>query len=147
MAIIRVKRSGATGSPSALAQGEMAYSFLGGTQSNGGDRLYIGTGTETGGVAANIEVIGGKYFTSMLDHVPGILTGNSAVIVDTAGKIDAFNATALTANTFTVTGAITANNTVGSAGQVLTSSGGGTTYWSTIIGTTNIGQTSNSSIV
>ena len=91
MAIIRVKRSGATGSPSALAQGEMAYSFLGGTQSNGGDRLYIGTGTESGGVAANIEVIGGKYFTSMLDHVPGTLTASSALIVDANSKLDNLN--------------------------------------------------------
>ncbi len=91
MAIIRVKRSGSSGSPSALAQGEMAYSFLGGTQSNGGDRLYIGTGTETGGVAANIEVIGGKYFTGMLDHVPGTLTASSALLVDANSKLDNFN--------------------------------------------------------
>lgn len=91
MAIIRVKRSGSSGSPAALAQGEMAYSFLGGTQSNGGDRLYIGTGTETGGVAANIEVIGGKYFTGMLDHVPGTLTASSALLVDANSKLDNFN--------------------------------------------------------
>ncbi len=91
MSLIRIKRSGASGSPAALAQGEMAYSFLGGTQSNGGDRLYIGTGTETGGIAANIEVIGGKYFTNMLDHVPGVLTPTSALIVDSSGKIDILN--------------------------------------------------------
>lgn len=146
MSIIRVKRSGGTGSPSALAQGEMAYSFLAGTQSNGGDRLYIGTGTETGGVAANIEIIGGKYFTSKLNHVPGTLTNNSAVIVDASGKINTFNATALTANTFTITATLTANNSVGTAGQVLTSNSSGV-YWSTIVGTTNIGQSSNSSVI
>lgn len=88
MSIIRIKRSAATGSPTALAQGEMAYSFLGGTQSNGGDRLYMGTGTETGGIAANITVIGGKYFTDMLDHVPGTLTAGSALIVDSNSKLD-----------------------------------------------------------
>jgi hypothetical protein len=88
MSIIRIKRSAATGSPTALAQGEMAYSFLGGTQSNGGDRLYMGTGTETGGVAANITVIGGKYFTDMLDHVPGTLTATSALVVDANSKLD-----------------------------------------------------------
>lgn len=124
MAIIRVKRSGSTGSPSALAQGEMAYSFLSGTQSNGGDRLYIGTGTETGGVAANIEVIGGKYFTSKLNHVPGTLVGNSAVIVDSTGKINTLNITALTV------GSVSANSSVGAAGQVLTSNGS-SVYWST----------------
>lgn len=88
MSIIRIKRSAATGSPTALAQGEMAYSFLGGTQSNGGDRLYMGTGTETGGVAANITVIGGKYFTDMLDHVAGTLTASSALVVDANSKLD-----------------------------------------------------------
>lgn len=88
MSILKIKRSGTTGSPPALAQAELAYSYLTGTQSNGGDRLYIGTGTETGGVAANIEVIGGKYFTEKLDHVPGTLTANSAIITDSNNKID-----------------------------------------------------------
>jgi hypothetical protein len=85
---IRIKRSGITGSPPKLAQGELAYSFLEGTLSNGGDRLYLGTGTETNDEAANIEVIGGKYFTSKLDHTPGILAANSAVIVDSNKSID-----------------------------------------------------------
>lgn len=98
MAIIRIKRSGSGGSPGALAQGEMGYSFLSGTQSNGGDRLYIGTGTETSGVAANIEVIGGKYFTSKLNHVPGTLTANTALIVDANGKIDILNVDNITIN-------------------------------------------------
>ena len=98
MAIIRIKRSGSGGSPGALAQGEMGYSFLGGTQSNGGDRLYIGTGTETAGVAANIEVIGGKYFTDKLDHTPGTLTANSALIVDANSKIDVLNIDNITIN-------------------------------------------------
>lgn len=146
MSLIRVKRSGSTGSPSALAQGEMAYSFLGGSQSNGGDRLYIGTGTESGGVAANIEVIGGKYFTSKLAHVPGTLTSNAAVIVDASGKIDTFNSISLTANTFTITGSLTANSSTGSAGQVLTSNSSGV-YWSSVTGSTDIDQSSNSSTV
>ena len=90
--IIRIKRSGVTGSPPSLAQGEIAYSYLVGEQNNGGDRLYIGTGTEvTPGVASNIEVIGGKYFTSKLDHAPGILTANSAIITDVNNKIDIIN--------------------------------------------------------
>jgi hypothetical protein len=90
--IIRIKRSGVTGSPPSLAQGEIAYSYLEGDQSNGGDRLYIGTGTEvTPGVATNLEVIGGKYFTAKLDHVPGTLTANSAIITDANNKIDVLN--------------------------------------------------------
>ena len=86
--IIRIKRSEVTGNPSTLAAGELAYSALAGTQSNGGDRLYIGMGTETGGDAANHYVIGGKYFTDRLDHVEGTLTANSAIIVDGSSKID-----------------------------------------------------------
>ena len=91
MSTIKIKRSPTTGSPSALAQGEVAYSYLSGTAVNGGDRLYVGTGTETDGVAANIEVIGGKYFTQKLDHTPGVLTANSALIVDDTSKLDNLN--------------------------------------------------------
>jgi len=74
-----------------LKTGEMAYSSLSGTTSNGGDRLYIGTGTESGGVAAAQDVIGGKYFTSKLAHEPGTLTASSAVIVNANSHIDALN--------------------------------------------------------
>ena len=88
MSVIKIKRSGNAGSPSGLGQGELAYSYLSGTESNGGDRLYIGTGTETNGNAANIEVIGGLYFTSKLDHTPGTTTANSALIVDGDSKLD-----------------------------------------------------------
>lgn len=91
--IIKIKNSGVSGSPSALATGELAYSFLSGDLTNGGDRLFIGTGTEDSltGAAANIEVIGGKYFTSKLDHALGTLTASSAVLVDANSKIDIFN--------------------------------------------------------
>lgn len=91
--IIKIKNSGVSGSPSALATGELAYSYLSGTLSNGGDRLYIGTGSEdpVTGASANLEVIGGTYFTSKLDHTPGTLTASSALIVDANSKIDIFN--------------------------------------------------------
>jgi len=91
--IIKIKNSGVSGSPSALATGELAYSYLSGTLINGGDRLYIGTGAEDPltGASANIEVVGGKYFTEKLDHTPGTLTAGSAVIVDSNSKIDIFN--------------------------------------------------------
>ena len=79
--IIRLKRSATSGNPATLAAGELAYSSLAGTISNGGDRLYIGTGTETNGDAANHEVVGGKYFTTKLDHALGTLTANSALLV------------------------------------------------------------------
>ena len=86
--IIRVKRSPTSGNPATLGAGELAYSALAGTQANGGDRLYIGFGTETAGDAANHYVIGGKYFTDMLDHVAGTLTASSALIADASSKLD-----------------------------------------------------------
>ena len=101
--IIKIKNSGTSGAPSAVATGEFAYSFQNGSQANGGDRLYIGTGTETAGAAANIEVIGGKYFTAMLDHVHGTNTASSAVILDSNQKIDIWNVDNLTMNGNSIT--------------------------------------------
>ena len=86
--IIKIKRSGTSGAPSALRNGEMVYSYADHSVVSGGDRLYIGTGTETAGVAANIEVIGGSYFTDKLDHALGVLTASSALLVDANSKID-----------------------------------------------------------
>ena len=71
-----------TTAPSNLKTGELAYSYVAGTQANNGDRLYIGTGTETEGVAASVDLIGGKYFVELLDHVHGTATAGSAVILD-----------------------------------------------------------------
>jgi hypothetical protein len=83
--IIKIKRSGVTGSPSALGSGELAYSYYSGS---GGDRLYIGTGTENeSGEAQNLAVIGGKYFTDMLDHAAGTTTASSAIITDANNAI------------------------------------------------------------
>lgn len=100
--IIRIKRSEVAGNPSTLAQGELAYSALPDNGSNGGDRLYIGMGTETNGDAANHFVIGGKYFTDKLDHTPGTLTASSALIVDSNSKIDVLNVDNITINGNTI---------------------------------------------
>lgn len=81
---ILIKRSGSAGSPSTLRSGEMAYSYATGHQ-----KLFIGWGAETTpGEADNIGVIGGVYFTSMLDHAAGTLTASSALIVDANKKLD-----------------------------------------------------------
>ncbi len=86
---IRIKRSGTSGNPSTLAQGELAYSYFNGA---GGYRLYVGTGTETLGDAANHEVIGGKYYVDLLGgegNAPfGTLTANTALIADSDSKLD-----------------------------------------------------------
>lgn len=86
--IVRIKRSDVSGNPNTLGQGELAYSALTDNGSNGGDRLYIGMGTETAGNAVNHIVIGGKFFTDMLDHTKGALTASSAIITDSNSKID-----------------------------------------------------------
>ena len=86
---IKILTTGSTtAAPSNLKTGEFAYSHVAGTQSNNGDRLYIGTGTETGGVAASVDLIGGKYFTGLLDHGHGTATASSAVILDANKHID-----------------------------------------------------------
>lgn len=94
--IIKIKRSSGTGQPN-LGQGELGYSWGATTYTDAQNatvasygKMYLGTGTETGGIAANIEVIGGRYFTDMLDHGHGTLTANSAVVVDSAKKINEF---------------------------------------------------------
>ena len=86
--IIRIKRSSVAGNPSVLGAGELAYSALVNNDSNGGDRLYIGIGAETAGDAATHVVIGGKYFTDLLDHTRGTLTASSALITDATSKLD-----------------------------------------------------------
>tara|TARA_Y200000002_G_scaffold98604_2_gene79975 strand:- start:651 stop:2360 length:1710 start_codon:yes stop_codon:yes gene_type:complete len=87
--IIQIKRSSGTTSPSTLKLAEAAYTYGSGTQGNGGDRLYLGTGGVDGnGDANSIDIIGGKYFTALLDHVAGTLTAGSAILVDSNKAID-----------------------------------------------------------
>ena len=70
--IIQIKRSNAASAPSTLKQGEMGLTFGTGTQANLGDRLFIGDGS-------TVDVIGGKFFSDMLDHTQGTLTASSAI--------------------------------------------------------------------
>ena len=90
--VIQIKRSPATSAPSTLKLGELAYTYGTGTQSNLGDRIFIGEGgVDSNGDANNVSVIGGQYFTDMLDHVHGTLTGNSALTADANLAIDTIN--------------------------------------------------------
>ena len=107
---IKILTTGSTTTaPSNLKTGELAYSYVAGTQSNNGDRLYVGTGTETNGIAASVDIIGGKYFTGMLDHAAGTAVANSALIVDGNKHIDELNIGSL------------ALEASGGSGQVVTS--------------------------
>jgi len=86
--IIRIKRSSVSGNPATLGTGELAYSAYSGA---GGNRLYIGMGAETTGNAVNHYVIGGTYYTGLVDaSTAGTLTtgASSIPILSATGTID-----------------------------------------------------------
>ena len=132
--VIKIKNTNLDKAPvdglgdSLLATGELAYSYAAGAQNNDGDRVYIGTGTETNGLSAGVDVIGGKYFTDMLDHVHGTLTASSGVIVDSNKKIDEWRVDnlVLNGNTLSVDQTSDANGNIniipgGTTGEVIIS--------------------------
>ena len=80
---IKIKRSTGTSAPSSLTAGELAYTGGAGAQGGAGSRLFVGNPAD-----GNNLVIGGKYFTDMLDHVHGTNTASSALIVDSNKKIN-----------------------------------------------------------
>ena len=86
--IIRIKRSSGILAPSSLKSAELAYTYGTGTQANQGDRLFVGKGDDGAGNATSVVMIGGSYFTDMLDHVAGTLTAASAILVDSDKKVD-----------------------------------------------------------
>ena len=87
--IIKIKTSSGLGTPSTAKIGELSYSYATGAYNTLGDKLFIGVGPVDGnGDASSQVVIGGKYFTNLLDHLPGALTTSSALIVDSNKAID-----------------------------------------------------------
>ena len=76
--IIKIKRTTGSTAPSSLNAGELAFSGGSGTQSNMGQRLFIGDPANSNAVT----VIGGNYFSNLLDHAHGTTTASSALIVD-----------------------------------------------------------------
>ena len=154
--VIQIKRSSATSAPATLKLGELAYTYGTGTQANLGDRIFIGEGGVDGnGDANNISVIGGQYFTDMLDHVAGTLTANGSVIVYSNKSVDEFivgnNASAggqvkfnegtnngssfiglKAPNNVTTTTTFTLPDGDGSAGQFMKTDGGGNLSFSTV---------------
>ena len=79
---LQIKRTTGTNAPGTLANGELAYSHGAATQGNNGKRLFVGD------AANSVTVVGGQYFTDMLDHPLGTLTGSSAIITDATSKVD-----------------------------------------------------------
>ncbi len=93
--IIRVKRSTGTVAPSSLNFGEVGVTLSGsGTQGNKGDRLFVGDN------AGNPQVVGGRYFTDLLNNTPGsVASGANAstasngfvAILNSDRKVDQWN--------------------------------------------------------
>ena len=80
---ILIKRSTGSTAPGSITFGELAITTgANGTQANAGDRLFVG---DNNGAA---QIVGGRYFMDMLDHVHGTLTASSSVLVDSNSKID-----------------------------------------------------------
>ena len=92
---IRIKRSTGTSAPSSLQFGELGVTLSGGgTQGNSGDRLFVGDN------AGNPQVIGGRYFTDLLNNTAGsVASGANAstaangfvAILDQNRKVDQWN--------------------------------------------------------
>ena len=87
--IIRIKRSANTTAPSTLKLGELALTYGTGTAGNNGDRLFAGTGGVDGnGDANDIDVIGGKYFTSLFPSTNGVVGAEKLITTDSNNRID-----------------------------------------------------------
>jgi hypothetical protein len=128
--ILRIKRSEVSGNPAVLGAGELAYSALADNGSNGGDRLYIGMGTETAGNAVNRVVIGGKYFTDLVTAATPLNTASTLVRRDANGSI-----------VVNVTGALTGNASTATAWQNARSialTGDATATFTGVDGTSNL---------
>ena len=80
-----------------LTNGELGYSYSandGSGDEAGQGKLYIGHADGLGGTRS-AAIIGGSYFTELLDHANGTLTASSAILTDTNSHIDALKTTAL----------------------------------------------------
>lgn len=101
---LKIKRSSSTATPTTLAEGELAVSYLSG-------KLFVGN-------SSAVIPIGGV-------HNPGTLTANQALVANSTSGIDKVIVANLV-STF-----ITANGVLGTTGQVLSSNSTGGVYWDT----------------
>ena len=92
--IIRVKRSTGATAPSSLNFGELGLTIGAGTHANNGERLFVGDNS------GNVDVIGGRYFTDLMAHGPGLVASQSnpttasngfVAILDQNRKVDEWN--------------------------------------------------------
>jgi hypothetical protein len=101
--LIQIKRSTNNTVPNSnisggtLTAGELGYSYSaddGSGDEAGLGKLFIGHADGLGGTRTAV-IVGGSYFTKLLDHANGTLTASSAILTDTNSHIDALKTTAL----------------------------------------------------
>jgi hypothetical protein len=101
--VIQIKRSTNNTVPNSnisggsLTAGELGYSYSstdGSGDEAGQGKLYIGHADGLGGTRTSV-IVGGSYFTKMLDHANGTLTASSAILTDNNSHIDALKTTTL----------------------------------------------------
>ena len=115
---ILIKRSTSTATPTALSNGELAYS----ASSN---KLFVG---RPGGGSGDIDAIGGKYYTDIITAATSANTASKLVLRDGSGNFSAGTITAaLTGNASTATAWQTSRN--------LSLTGDGTATLSSVDGT------------
>ena len=96
---IRIKRSTGNVAPGSLLFGELGLTIGSGTQGNKGERLFVGDDS------GNVDVVGGRYYTDLMAHGPGLIASQSnpttagngfVAIVDQNRKVDEWNVDNLT---------------------------------------------------
>ena len=82
---IRIKRSSSADAPSTLLYGELAASFGAGTKTNNGERVFIGNDS------GNPVIVGGEYYTDLLNNSPGVVAAGANASVVTNGFVPIMN--------------------------------------------------------
>jgi len=128
---LKIKRSSTSIAPAVLNTGELAYTFGTGTDANQGGRLFVGgmgTNSDLQSALGAPIVIGGKYFTDMVDAATSVGTNNTIVkrdgtntaFLNITGNSAGIHTGAVTGN---VTGSVTGNVTGDLIGDVYASNG------------------------
>ena len=108
---IKIKRSTSAASPTALANGELAYSATGGNP----HKLFIG---RPGGGSGDIDAIGGAYYTALIDAATNANTASAIVKRDGSGNFAAGTITAALSGNATTASALASARTISLAGDV-----------------------------
>jgi len=108
---IKIKRSTSAASPTALANGELAYSATGGNP----HKLFIG---RPGGGSGDIDAIGGAYYTALIDAATNGNTASAIVKRDGSGDFAAGTITAALSGNATTASALASARTISLAGDV-----------------------------